>query len=204
MTALANKPSLVLILICCVTVACTSAGPPPAPTLERAGEHIIRYTGPRLEVMVSYTFAAANLGERWLMLAVTFSGGTSGGAEVERENIFVRTPAGERIALPTQPELVAAYAEAGSVIRRAEVASEPLTYMGRDRYRLRIPFFVTPKLALRGHSVADAFYVTPRELRSGPLYFPVEGGVQPGGWLLEIELEEEVIRIPFVLSQEQG
>ncbi|MCP4591051.1 MAG: hypothetical protein GY842_09920 [bacterium] len=191
------------LVLLAVLSACASSGPPPPPTLERTGESIIRYTGPEIAVVVSYTFATANLGEPWLMLATSFSGGSRRGAEVKREGIFVRTPVGERIALATQKELVNASGEAGSVVRRAEVASEPLTYMGGDRKRCRVPFFVTTKQVLRGYSIADSFYVSSRDLCSGPLYFPVAGGVQPGGWLLEIELKENVVRIPFVLGEQQ-
>ncbi len=85
-----------------VLSACASSGPAPPPTLERTGESIIRYTGPEIQVVVSYTFATANLGERWLMLSTAMSGGSRRGAEITRDSIFVRTPAGERIALATQ------------------------------------------------------------------------------------------------------
>jgi hypothetical protein len=38
---------------------------------------------------------------------------------------------------------------------------------------------------------------------SGPLVFQIPGGVQPGGWVLRIEMEESTAKIPFVLG-EQG
>jgi hypothetical protein len=40
-----------------------------------------------------------------------------------------------------------------------------------------------------------------RKICQGLLYFPVQGGVQPGRWELIIEFEEFDARVPFEIEQ---
>jgi hypothetical protein len=47
--------------------------------------------------------------------------------------------------------------------------------------------------------VLEARNVTKNELCQGFLYFKVPGGVQPGPYELEIELEEGDVEVPFRL-----
>jgi hypothetical protein len=138
------------------------------------------------------------------MLNVSMTGSRRVATKVARDRIFVIAPSGERIAAPTQREFAEAYPEVQSLIRRAALASEPLGYAGGDKGRCRIPFFATPGVAIRRPGDAhtsDLLFVNNRALCSGPLYFPVSGGVQPGTWVLGVELEERTIRIPFDLPR---
>jgi len=205
----AGKTPLAWRLLACVATmslmaACASVGPPAPATLDQPGQHLMRYHGPRLEVVVSSRFAASSLGEPWLMLNVSMTGTRRVAARVSRDGLFVIAPSGERIAAPTQREFAEAFPEVQSLIHRAALASEPLSYAGGDKERCRLAFFATPGVAIRRPGDAhtsDLLFVNNRMLCSGPLYFPIPGGVQPGTWVLGIQLDEITIRIPFALER---
>ena len=58
-------------------------------------------------------------------------------------------------------------------------------------------FFIHPS---RGLSRV-VIYIHPQSDCYGPLVFQVLGGVQPGRWVVMVDLEEENIRIPFLLEE---
>jgi hypothetical protein len=182
-------------------IACASSGPAAGPQLERVGVNMIRYLGPELDVTISYTFANNNIGEPWLMLQASMTGALRRATQVRHENIYIITPAGERVALPTQEEFNAAASEVQSLIHRAGVASEPLGYMGGDKQRCILPFIITPPVKQRYRiASAEVLFVNDRQHCSGSLFFPVRGGVKAGGWIFGIDLRSSQVRIPFILG----
>ena len=185
---------LVLTVGALTTAACSSTSNVSRPGYGPAGEFLMQGTGP-IEVLLSYRFAAENTGEEWLLLETMMTGSLRRATEVRRENIFVQTPSGERIPLPTQKEFAAEYGELRALVRRFEIATQPLSVFSRDRSRCRLPFLVVPG---RG-TTADRTWLSDRDICVGPLFFPVPGGVQPGRWVLGIDFEEARMRIPFDL-----
>jgi hypothetical protein len=205
MSSVRTTASLLGILVVLGLTGCASSGPDSGPQLERVGVNMIQYTGPELDVTISYTFANDNLGEPWLMLQASMTGALRRATQVRHESIFVITPQGERIALATQQEFDAAISELQTIIHRAGVASEPLGYMGGDKQRCILPFIITPPIKLRYRVAhAELLFVTDRQLCSGPLFFPIRGGVKPGGWIFGIDLRKSQVRIPFILGEESG
>lgn len=187
----------VLVAVAALTmVGCGSTSSGPTQASGPAGDDLVQATGP-IEVLLSYRFAADNLGEEWLFLEALMTGSLGRATEVRRENIFIQTPSGERVPLPTQKEFSAAYSDVRALVRRFEIATQPLNVFSRDRYRCRLPFLVVPG---RG-TTADAVWLSDREVCVGPLFFPIPGGVQPGRWVLGIDFEEARMRIPFVLPE---
>jgi hypothetical protein len=181
---------------------CASSGPAAGPRLERVGVTMVQYLGPELDVTISYTFANNNLGESWLMLEASMTGALRRATQVRHENIYVITPDGERIALPTQEEFNAAISDIQSLIHRADVASEPLGYMRGDKQRCILPFLITPPIRQKYRvASAEVLFVNDRQLCSGSLFFPIRGGVKPGGWIFGIDLRESQVRIPFLLGE---
>jgi len=178
--------------------ACTSSVPTGTPGVDRVGRYLLRHTGPEVSVVFSYKFATKNLGESWLILDMAVSGEQRTTTEIHRDGVFVMTPKGDKIPLPTQREFGQAYSELQSMIRRASVASEPLDYFGADRARCLVEFFAIPGT----RTTNDVTFVNNRRACSGRLYFPVPGGVEAGGWIFGIDLEESRIRIPFILEPE--
>jgi len=181
------------ILVVVGSLACATVG---------SSEHLVGYNGHSLGVVLSTKLAASSLGKDWLVLSVSIAGKLRQSVEVPRSGIFVVAPTGERVALPSYQEFSAAYSRLGGLIRRAEMAREPMGYFGADRQRCRLGFFTTPSAAIAdvgAATVSDTLIVTDRTYCSGELFFPITAGVRPGVWVLGIDLEQERVRIPFTL-----
>jgi hypothetical protein len=204
MSILQLKRIVTILVLAGGVLSCVSTAPVTEPVLERTGTNMIRYSGPELVVGISYTFATNNLGEPWLALEVSMTGALGRATEVRRENIFVRTPSGERVALMGQKEFSSVFSEVQSIAHRAEVASEPLRYMKADRRSSALPFHVTPGMKMDGGTAAmDVLHINSRHYYTGTIYFPIRGGVQAGPWVFGIDLKESQVRIPFILGAQQ-
>lgn len=192
--------SVVVIVIGLVSTGCGSSSPGSAhttqPGVTQLGQTMVRSVGADLEGIVGYKFAAGNLGEEWLIVTLALTGLRSEGIEVRQEAISVRTPDGRTIVLPTQEEFIKAYPELQSLIRRAAVASEPIEATRGGRRPCELAFQRIPGTGATEKSA----WITMRLLCVGQLSFPIRGGVQPGRWVLTIELEESDLEIPFSIG----
>jgi hypothetical protein len=187
---------VVVLASAMVAGACSSTTKPPeppaTPTLEQVGATVVKYVGQDIEVALSYRFAAANLGQDWLLLDLAVTGTHQESTELKREKIALRTPSGDIIPLPLQEELTQAYSGLRAVDRRADIASEPLRYWG-GRRQCVLNFLVEPGSGLAMQSI----WVNQDRYCEGRFYFPVPGGVQSGKYELRIDLKESKARIPF-------
>jgi hypothetical protein len=156
---------------------------------------VVRYEAAELEVLVSLRYAELHLGDEWLVLPVSFSGGSASSTLV-RAAISLRGPDGTRYPLPSQETFREAYREIHPSLREADVASPPPGEFGGIREPCERWFFAGPSESF----AYEEIHVTPHRVCSGPLVFLVPGGVQPGRWVLEIDLAEARVRIPFVLE----
>ena len=170
------------------------------PTIDQPGRYIVRYRDTVIEIVLDTRFAANNLGEEWLILNAAMSGMTGGATKVDRDLMFVRTPDGLSIPMPTYREFNAAYTELAPAARRAALASDPLDFTRGGRRDCLMDFFPLPG---SGRSSNTALNVTKNELCIGMLYFPVRNGVQPGNWKLIIEFEETEAVVPFTFELER-
>ncbi len=203
MKSIALRRVLGAVLVTMIA-ACGSSGSdnskptgPVEPSVTQIGRTQVKTVGADLEGVASYKFADSNLGDEWLILDVALTGRRTESIEVELSDVSVRTPDGRRIPLPTQKEFIDAYPQLQSMIRRAEVASEPLEATRGGKTLCDLNFLRIPGTG----STRDAIWVNQREFCVGMLVFPVAGGVQPGRWKLIIELEESSLEIPFDLGQ---
>ncbi len=168
------------------------------PVVDRPGQNIVRYRDAVIEVVLETTFATQSLGDRWMVLNVAFSGMTGGASMVERDRVSVRAPDGSVIPLPTYRDFIGVNdKELASAARRAAVASRPLDFTRANRRSCELDFMPLPG---SGRSARSALNVTKNELCTGLLFFPVEGGVQPGRWRLVIDFEETRAVVPFTLG----
>ena len=187
----------VLMIVVAATFGCSSATPTDTPGVDRMGQYILRQYGPELWTVLGYKFANTQIGEEWMILemAVTAPGGQV--TTVTREDIFLRTPAGDRISLPSQTEFNQAFASLQSTIARANVNRDPLDYFPPDRELCDMRFYVTP-----GGGVSfDEVVVNQFRGCFGRLFIKVPGGIQAGRWTFAIDQPESEIRIPFELGE---
>jgi hypothetical protein len=178
-------------------VSCSSATPTDTPGVERMGRSVLRQYGPELWTVLGYRFANSQMGDEWMILEVALSSAGGRTAKVTRENVFLSTPDGNRLPLPTQKEFNEAYSSLRSTIAKADIDRDPLSYFPPDREPCDMRFFVTP-----GAGVSfDEVVMNDRRACFGRLFFNVPGGIQPGRWVFGIDLPESEIRIPFELGE---
>jgi hypothetical protein len=179
-----------------VVVSCSSAVPTDTPGVDRVGQYILREKAPDVDVVLGYKFASMSLGNEWMILEVAVTSPTGETAKIEREKVFLRTPAGSQIPAPTQKVFNESYGGLRSTISAANVARDPMDYFPPNRLQESLRFYVAP-----GEGVAfDEVTVNDRRAAVGKLFFNIPGGIQPGRWVLGIDLEETEIRIPFELE----
>jgi hypothetical protein len=117
-------------------------------------------------------------------------------ARIARDKISLRTPAGITVPLATQREFNEAYGGLQSFLRAADVVRDPMGYWPPRKEPCAFRFFVAP-----GQGVSfDEFSVNDVRACEGRLLFQVPGGVQPGRYVLSVDLEESEIEIPFTLE----
>jgi hypothetical protein len=189
-------PRLMAILITVAAVTgCSTALPTDDPGVVRLGEYIVRTTGPEVDAVLGYRFASASIGDEWLILEVALTSPNGQSANITRDNVFVRTPSGQKIPMATQREFNEAYGGLRATLQKAAVARDPMDYFNASRRDCRLGFFTTPN----GGVSFDELTLNDRRGCQGQLYFRVPGGIQPGRYVLGIDLEESEVRIPFTL-----
>lgn len=186
---------MTLVVVVVAASACSSAVPTDTPGVDRLGEYILQQKGPEVDAVLGYRFADASIGDEWLILEVAVTAPSGQTADIERDNVFVRTPAGERIPLATQREFGEAYPQLRPTLQKAAVARDPMDYFKANRRDCRLGFFTEPGAGV----VFEELSLNDRRGCQGQLFFRVPGGIQPGQWTLGIDLEESDIRIPFEL-----
>ena len=193
---LLKTAALAVGLAAIALTGCSSAQPTADPGVDRLGRYLLMNKGPEAEVLIGYRHAERNLGTEWLMIEVAVTSPPGQSATIKRENVSVRTPAGATVPLATQREFNQAYAGLQGFLRAASVARDPMDYWPPRKEDCPIQFFVSP-----GGGVAfDEVTVNDFRACQGRFFFSIPGGVQPGRYVLTIDLEESEVRIPFTLE----
>jgi hypothetical protein len=192
---------IVTLAAAALFAACSSSSPAKGratePTVDQLGKTISRYRDPLVEVIVDYKFANLSVGSDWIILNVAVTSSESKSIEVRRDHVLVRTPDGRKIPLPPYSEFIAAYPELQSAARRAALASDPIDFTQAGRRTCDLGFQPLPGTV----TALESVFVNMRRICQGLLYFPVEGGIQPGNWEFIIEFEEFDARVPFEIEQ---
>jgi hypothetical protein len=188
----------VLVLAACA--GCSSSSVAPEEQVTQEGRTLVRYEGVELQALVSYRWADAHLGDEWLVLVVWLSGGRTATTVIERDSIQLRGPDGTRYPLPTQQAFREAYTEFLASLRSVDLSYPPGRGFGGER-RPCDRWFLAPPFEGFAYDTVD---VSSFQFCSGLLVFLVPGGVQPGPWVLEIDLPESKARVPFVLGEGAG
>jgi len=200
-----KKSVFVPIIIAAATLiaACSSSSSNTArttePRVDKPGKTISRYSDTMVEVIVDYKFANNSIGDDWMILNVAVTGWESKAVEVRRGHVLVRTPDGRKIPLPPYSDFIAAYPEVQSASRRAALASDPIDFTQAGRQTCDLRFQPLPGT----NTALESVYVNMRKICQALLFFPVQGGIQPGTWEFIIEFEEFDARVPFEIDRPQ-
>jgi hypothetical protein len=177
------------------SVACSSAVPTSTPGIERLGRYVLQENTNRVELVVAYKYAAMSLGNEWLILEVAATSPVGKTARLERGKIFLTIPDGSTVPLATQKQFGEAYSRLRPQIAQANIVREPMNYFPPNREACSLGLFVAPGEGVVFNEVS----LNDRRACQGKLLFRIPGGVQPGRYVLGIDLEESRIRIPFEL-----
>mgnify|MGYP001820418276 CR=1 FL=1 len=165
--------------------------------VSQEGKWRIWYTSPDLRAELVYHWAAGHLGDEWIMLKLSIAGGRRGVTSESRSKVRLRTPGGEMLDLPTEPEFREVRGSLSMAFRQ-ENAWGPADARFATSMRRADEWFYSP----RGQTIhRETLNPSPFLYCSGPLVFQVPGGVQAGRWKLIIDLEETRAEIPFVLDE---
>jgi hypothetical protein len=178
-------------------VGCSSAQPTGDPGVDRVGKYLLKSQTPSLEVVIGYRFAQQKLGSDWLLLETAITSPTGAVGTVERKDVSVTTPAGEKIPLATQREFNEAYGTLQSFLNAADVVRDPMDYWAPRRKSCIIQFYVEP-----GEGVSfDQVSVNDQLACQGRFLFQIPGGVQPGRYVLNIDQKDGGITIPVTFEK---
>jgi hypothetical protein len=191
------KRLLAVLIGVAAGVGCATSVPTSQEDVTQESETVVRYQGTELEALLSFRWADGHVGDEWLVLVVSLSGGRAATTRVDRESIRVRGPDGTRYPLPSQQAFRDAYGEILPMLRAIDAINPPAGEFGGIRQPCGRWFLAGPWDSF----AYDTIDVTPLLVCSGPIVFLVPGGVQPGPWVLEIDLQESKVRIPFVLGE---
>lgn len=191
--------SLAVLLAACSSASSSNGSSATDKTIDQMGKTITRYRSPLVEVLVDYKFANVSVGDDWIILNVAITSSDSKAIEVRSDSVSVRTPDGRKIPLPTYADFIDAYPEIQSAARRAALASDPLDFTHAGRRTCDLGFQPLPGTV----AALESVYVNVRKICQGLLFFPVQGGIQPGKWQFIIEFEEFDARVPFEIERPQ-
>jgi len=188
------------VLVAAAALGCSTANvlpPQEVPVLESIGDGVVRFGGQDAWVVVDYRFARLSAGAPWLLLDVGATAADGRRATIERGKVFVRSPSGRRYPLATQKEYRQAHAELANLTRRADVAGSASYDFPGSRQPCSFDFFV--RQSQRRQVAFDEVYVNDHRACFERFYFHVPDGVEPGRWVLGIDLEQSEVRVPFDL-----
>ena len=194
-----NRQILLATTLGVVTLvtACSSAVPTETPGVERLGQYILREEIPSATVILGYKYAEQSLGNEWLILEIAATSPQGESARFTRDGTWVRLPSGTQVQLASQKAFNEAWGTMRNQVSQANVVRDPMDYFPPNRLPCTIDYFVAP-----GEGVSfDEFTVNYRRACQGKLFFYIPGGTKPGQYVLGMELEEDEIRIPFVLGE---
>lgn len=167
-----------------------------APVVRQVGKTVVEWRSPLLKTVVGYKWANANFDKsRWIFFEAAFlaTGGKPVG--VDREDVSLVMPDGTTLNLPSQKRLAEGVPDLRFLLKKAEVARDPLTgYFPSALHEQRIPFFTVPGEDI----VMDEFSVNHTLLARGDLFFEAPGQTFPPGlYTLKVANKEVDVKIPI-------
>lgn len=193
------RPRLTLSLFGTALVAALAsravAAPPESP-VRRLGKTVVQHKDASVRAVLSWRYANQTFEkEPWLLLELAFA---SEGAPINlnREDVSLLTPTGERIPLPGQKRLAEGL-DVRWAEQKASVARDPVTgYFPSQRLEQAIPFFTYPG----GPVVLDEIGGGPTMLTRGDIFFESPAGSwKPGAYTLVLKNKWMSVELPFTL-----
>jgi len=171
------------------------AAPTEAPELKRLGRTVVQHKDSTVRAVLSWKYANQTFEkEPWILLELAFAA-EGKPVELNREDVSLLTPSGERLDLPSQKRFVGGVKDPRWLLQKAVVAREPVAdYFLRQTLEQRLPFFAVPGEQL----VQDQIAAGPTFIIHGDLFFEAPTGVwKPGRYTLVLKNKVMDVELPF-------
>jgi len=171
------------------------AAPTEAPELKRLGRTVVQHKDSTVRAVLSWKYANQTFEkEPWILLELAFAA-EGKPVELNREDVSLLTPSGERLGLPGQKRFVGGVKDPRWLLQKAVVAREPVAdYFPRQTLEQRLPFFAVPGEQL----VQDQIAAGPTFIIHGDLFFEAPTGVwKPGRYTLVLKNKVMDVELPF-------
>ncbi len=181
-----------LLALSGAVVAAEAASP-----VKRLGRTVVQRKDDKVKAILSWRFANQTFGkEPWMLLELAFASEGSS-VELNREDVSLVLPGGERVPLPGQRRLAEGLGDVQWLLQRASVSRDPLTgYFSHQTYQQRLPFFTWTG----GPVVLDEISGGPSMLTIGDLFFEAPtGSWKPGTYALALKNRTMDVELPFSL-----
>jgi hypothetical protein len=184
------------LLLAMAAFGCTTTVPTDTAGVSLRGRHIVEYDGPQIKAELGTRWASTHPGDEWLVIKLSMSATSGTRATVDRSDISIVTPDGRELPLIDTTDFWANFTSLTMALDYMDAWGPPTGRLDTSEIPCTEWFLTPPKV----FEDRDFVNVYPRQWCSGPLVFRPPAGVQPGRWVLKIELEESSIRIPFELG----
>lgn len=190
-----------LALLAFATIAMDGVAAPADAPVKRLGKTVVQYQDARARAVLSWRYANQTFAtEPWLLLELAFAA-EGKPVELDREDVSLLTPGGERLPLPGQKRLAEGLRDVRWVLEKASVSREPVVdYFPRAWREQRLPFFTVPGENI----VQNVIGGSPELLTHGDLFFEAPAGVwKPGRYTLELKNKTMDVELPFTLPADE-
>lgn len=191
----------IVALLACAFVTGGAAAAPDEPQVKRLGKTVVQYQDPQVKAVLSWKYANQTFEKgAWLLLEVGFAAEAKT-VNLDREDVALLTPGGERLGLPGQKRLAEGLKDVRWELQKASVAREPVAdYFHRPTRAQRLPFFAVPG----AQTVLEEIGGGPSVLTIGDLWFESPTGTwKPGRYTLVMKNKTMSVELPFTLPADE-
>lgn len=168
------------------------------------GEYVRHVANNQVVVNLGYRTANASVGQEWLMIEVSMTVLPGHNMTLTREAFWLTTPDGSRVDLASQQEFNKGSGAVRALDARANINRDSLNYgPKRANMACRIGFFSDTSTPERGLTYTQ-FSMGPDSFCGGRLYFIIPDGIQYGRHFLNIQIPDQVVKVPFkIMTKEE-
>jgi hypothetical protein len=193
---LSRRSTFFLAMAAVAAFAGGSVAAPVTSPVKRLGKTVVQHKDANVKAVLSWRYANQIFEkEPWLLLELAFAA-EGGAVDLNREDVILVTPGGERLPLPGQKRLGEGM-DVRWVEQKASVSRDPITdYFPHQRLEQRIPFFTYPG----GPVVQDEIGGGYTMLSRGDIFFESPAGAwKPGHYTLVLKNKKMDVELPFSL-----
>jgi len=167
------------------------------------GEYVRRVQNDQAVVVLGYRTANGSVGQEWLMVEISMTVLPGHNMTLKRDDFWLTTPEGSRVDLATQEEFNKGSGAVRALDARANVSRDSLNYLPKRANMLcRIGFFSDASTPARGLTFTQ-FSMNPDSACGGRLYWIIPDGIKYGQHFLNIQLPDQVMKVPFKIMTKE-